>query len=144
MRAQPIEILLIEDDPGDVELTTESLEDSKLKINMNVVDDGVKALDYLHHQGEYVDATKPDLIFLDLNMPKKDGREVLSEIKHDEDLKTIPVVVLTTSEAEEDVYKSYGLGANCYVTKPVGLDQFTKVIHSIEHFWFTIVKLPSN
>lgn len=121
MTLSTIEVLLVEDDPGDVELTQESLLDSKLKINQTVVNDGVEALDYLRKQNGYAKATRPDLILLDLNMPRKDGREVLAELKMDDNLKTIPVVVLTISEADQDILKSYELGCNCYVTKPVGL-----------------------
>ncbi len=121
MTLSTIEVLLVEDDPGDVELTQESLLDSKLKINQTVVNDGVEALDYLRKQNGYAKATRPDLILLDLNMPRKDGREVLAELKIDDNLKTIPVVVLTISEADQDILKSYELGCNCYVTKPVGL-----------------------
>ena len=144
MTLSTIEVLLVEDDPGDVELTQESLLDSKLKINQTVVNDGVEALDYLRKQNGYAKATRPDLILLDLNMPRKDGREVLAELKIDDNLKTIPVVVLTTSEADQDILKSYGLGCNCYVTKPVGLEQFSRVIQTIEAFWFTVVRLPRN
>ena len=142
MIGNTVDILMVEDDPGDVELTKEALEASKLSINLNVVEDGVQALRYLQKKDEYSKVTSPDLILLDLNLPKKDGREVLAELREDPDLRSIPVVVLTTSEADEDIMKSYGLGANCYVTKPVGLDQFSRVIQSIENFWFTIVKLP--
>ena len=142
MIGNTVDILMVEDDPGDVELTKEALEESKLSINLNVVEDGVQALRYLQKKDEYSEATSPDLILLDLNLPRKDGREVLAELREDPDLRSIPVVVLTTSEADEDIMKSYGLGANCYVTKPVGLDQFSRVIQSIESFWFTIVKLP--
>ena len=144
MTLSAIEVLLVEDDPGDVELTQESLVDSKLKVNLTVVNDGVEAIDYLRKQNGYAKAARPDLILLDLNMPRKDGREVLAELKVDEDLKTIPVVVLTTSDADQDILKSYGLGCNCYVTKPVGLEQFSRVIQSIESFWFTAVKLPQR
>lgn len=142
MIGNTVDILMVEDDPGDVELTKEAMEDSKLNINLNVVEDGVQALRYLQKKDEYSKVTSPDLILLDLNLPRKDGREVLSELREDPDLRFIPVVVLTTSEADEDIMKSYGLGANCYVTKPVGLDQFSRVIQSIESFWFTSVKLP--
>jgi two-component system response regulator len=141
---EPLEILLVEDDPADVELTQEALADSKLMTNMNVTRDGEEAMSYLRKEGPYQDAKTPDLILLDLNMPKKDGREVLNEIKADDSLKTIPIVVLTTSESEEDILRSYNLGANCYVTKPVGLAEFMKVVDSIEGFWFTVVKLPKN
>lgn len=141
---EPLQILLVEDDPGDVELTRESLSDSKLAINISVAGDGVEAMAFLRKEGEYSSAVTPDLILLDLNMPRKDGREVLAEIKADDSLKMIPVVILTTSSAETDIVKSYDLGANCYVTKPVGFDQFTKVVDAIEGFWFTVVKLPTK
>ena len=137
-----IEVLLIDDDSGDVTLTREHLKEAKVAINLNVAGDGVQALQYLQKKGENATAVRPDLILLDLNLPKKDGREVLREIKNDETLKSIPVVVLTTSEAEADIVKTYGLGANCYITKPIGLDQFSKVVRAIEDFWFGIVKLP--
>lgn len=144
MHGKPLDILLVEDDPGDVDLTREVLEDAKIKVNLNVVEDGVLAIDYLRRQGEYQDVERPDVILLDLNLPRKDGREVLADIKADEELRRIPVVVLTTSSAHEDILKTYTLGCNCYVTKPVGLDQFAKVVRTIEDFWFTIVKLPSH
>ncbi len=144
MKGEPVQILLVEDDPGDVELTKETLAESKLALNLDVVSDGVKALAFLRKEGRYKNKPRPDVILLDLNLPRKDGREVLKEVKNDADVKTIPVVVLTTSAADEDVLKSYGLGANCYITKPLGLDQFTKVVRSIEEFWFTIVKLPNR
>lgn len=137
-----VEILLVEDNPGDVRLTQEVLRDGRIRNNMSVVKDGVDAISFLHQTGEYVGAPRPDIILLDLNLPKKDGREVLAEIKADPDLKNIPVVVLTTSSAEQDIFRSYDLHANCYITKPVDLDQFIRVIRSIEDFWLTIVKLP--
>lgn len=137
-------ILLVEDDEGDVELTREALEDSKLVINLHVVRDGVEAMNYLHRKEPYIDAPLPDLILLDLNMPKKSGREVLAEIKQDETLKDIPVIILTTSQVGEDILRSYHLGANCYITKPVDFNQFAKVVKNVENFWFTIVKLPSR
>lgn len=137
-----IEILLVEDNPADVRLTKEALKDGKLLNHLSVVGDGVEALAFLRGQGKYNDAPRPDLILLDLNLPKKDGREVLAELKTDERLKSIPVVVLTVSKAEEDILKTYKLHANCYITKPVDLDQFIKVTQSIEDFWFSIVKLP--
>ena len=137
-----VEILLVEDNPGDVRLTTEVLKDAKLCNNIHVVVDGVEALAFLHRTGNYSTAVRPDLILLDLNLPRKDGREVLEDIKGDENLKHIPVVVLTTSNAEQDILKSYALHANCYITKPVDLEQFAKVVSSIEEFWFSIVKLP--
>ena len=138
----PVEILLVEDSPGDARLAREGLSECKIRNNLHVVDDGVKAMAFLRRQGEYAKAPRPDLILLDLNLPRKDGREVLREIKEDDSLKVIPVVILTTSKAEEDIIKSYSLHANCYVTKPLGLQQFLDVVRSIEDFWFTIVKLP--
>jgi CheY-like chemotaxis protein len=140
----PVEILLVEDNPGDVRLTIEALKDGKMRNGLNVVEDGIEALAYLRREGKYTDAPRPDLILLDLNLPKKDGREVLAEIKADENLRLIPVVVLTTSQAEEDILKAYGLNANCYITKPVDLDQFIKIVKTIEEFWLTMVKLPSE
>jgi chemotaxis family two-component system response regulator Rcp1 len=139
---QGIEVLLVEDNPGDVRLTKEALKEAKVRNNLHVVEDGVAALRFLRREGEYNSAPRPDLILLDLNLPKKDGREVLEEIKADNALKTIPVVVLTTSHAEEDIVRSYNLHANCYVTKPVDLDQFIRIVKSIEDFWLTIVRLP--
>ncbi len=139
---RPVEILLVEDNPGDVGLTRETLKDSKLLNHMTVVGDGVEAMALLRREGKYANTTRPDLILLDLNLPKKDGREVLREIKTDEQLRRIPVVVLTTSSAEQDILKTYDLHANCYITKPVNLDQFTAVVKAIEEFWFSIVKLP--
>lgn len=141
---RPIEILLVEDNPGDVRLILETLKENKLRNSLDVVEDGVEALVFLGREGKYADAPRPDLILLDLNLPKKDGREVLAEIKADENLRRIPVVILTTSKAEEDILKAYDLNANCYVTKPVDLDQFIKVVKSIEEFWLTIVKLPAE
>jgi CheY-like chemotaxis protein len=139
---RPVEILLVEDNLGDVGLTRETLKDSKLLNHMTVAGNGVEAMAFLRREGKYVNATRPDLILLDLNLPKKDGREVLAEIKTDERLRRIPVVVLTTSSAEQDILKTYDLHANCYITKPVDLDQFIAVVKAIEEFWFTIVKLP--
>ncbi|MBF0496985.1 MAG: response regulator [Deltaproteobacteria bacterium] len=141
---KPLEILLVEDDPADVDLTQEAMESSKIKVNLHVVNNGVEAMDFLRGQGRFATAPHPDLILLDLNMPKKDGREVLAEIKADDKLKLIPVVVLTTSQAEEDILRSYDLGANCYISKPVGLIEFSRVVRSIEDFWFTVVKLPAR
>ncbi|MDD5678584.1 MAG: response regulator [Kiritimatiellae bacterium] len=138
----PIEILLVEDSPADVRLTIEALKEEKLYNNLHVVNDGVEAMAFLRREGKYAKAVRPDLILLDLNLPKKDGREVLMEIKDDETLKIIPVVVLTISKAEEDVLKSYKLHANCYITKPIDLNQFAKVVKTIQDFWLTIVKLP--
>jgi chemotaxis family two-component system response regulator Rcp1 len=137
-----IEILLVEDNPGDVRLTREALREGKVLNNLNVVTDGQEAVEFLRRQGEYGDAPRPDLILLDLNLPKKDGREVLAEIKADESLRRIPIVVLTTSQAEIDVIQSYDLGVNCFITKPVDLDQFIYVVKSIEEFWLTVVTLP--
>jgi chemotaxis family two-component system response regulator Rcp1 len=139
---RPIEILLVEDNPGDVDLTREMVEASKVRNVIRNVSDGVEALAYLRREPPYTTAARPDLILLDLNIPKKDGRTVLSEIKQDADLKDIPVVVLTTSEAESDILRSYQLHANCYITKPVDLGKFTTIIRSIEDFWLTVVKLP--
>ena len=141
---KPIEILLVEDNPGDVRLTQEALRDGKVRNSMHVAADGVEALAILRREGKYADALRPDVILLDLNLPKKDGREVLAEIKTDPDLRRIPVVVLTTSEAEEDILKAYNLYANAYVAKPVDLDKFIAVVKSIEDFWLEIVKLPPD
>lgn len=141
---KPIEVLLVEDNPGDVRLTREALKEGKLRISLNVVGDGLEAMAYLRRQGSFTGAAIPDLILLDLNLPKKDGREVLEEIKADPGLMPIPVVILTTSEAEEDILRSYNLHANCYITKPVDIDQFVKIVKVIEDFWFTIVKLPPD
>lgn len=138
----PIEILLVEDSPGDVRLTVEALRDGKVLNNLSVAKDGVEALAFLRREGTHTSAPRPDLILLDLNMPKKDGREVLAEIKHDDSLKRIPVVILTTSQAEQDIVKSYDLHANCYISKPVDFDQFISVVQSVEDFWLTMVKLP--
>ncbi len=142
--ARPIEILLVEDSPGDVRLTMEALRDAKVRNNLSVVGDGAVALAFLRGEGQYADRTRPDLILLDLNLPRMDGREVLAAIKADPSLKRIPVVVLTTSRAEQDILESYDLHANCYITKPVDLDQFITVVQSIEDFWLAIVKLPSE
>jgi two-component system, chemotaxis family, response regulator Rcp1 len=137
-----IEILLVEDNPGDVRLTQEVLRDGRIKNTLNIAVDGVEALEFLRREGKFADAPVQDLILLDLNLPRKDGREVLAEIKADPELRKIPIVVLTTSSAEADVLSAYDLHANCYITKPVDLDQFVKVVRSIEDFWLTIVKLP--
>jgi len=144
MTSCPIEVLLIEDNPADVRLMQEALKDSKVLNNLHVANDGETAMSFLHRKGEHAAVPEPHLILLDLNLPGKDGREVLNEIKNDPDLKHIPVVVVTTSAAEADILKSYCLHANCYVTKPVNLDQFIKVVNAIEDFWFTIVKLPKR
>jgi CheY-like chemotaxis protein len=138
------EFLLVEDNPGDVRLTREALNESKLRNNLSICTDGVEALAFLRREGKYADAPRPDLILLDLNLPRKDGRQVLAEIKADPNLKRIPVVIITSSEAEQDVLASYDLHVNCYVTKPVDLEQFIKVVRSIETFWLTIVKLPGE
>jgi CheY-like chemotaxis protein len=135
-------ILLVEDDPADVELSQYALAKSKVLIDLHVVGDGAEALAFLRREGKYADAPQPDLILLDLNLPRMDGRIFLSEMRADDHLKAIPVVVLTTSQTEEDIVKSYRLGANCYITKPVGLAEFAKVVDAIEDFWFTIVRLP--
>lgn len=140
----PIEILLVEDSPSDVRLTLETLKDEKISNLIHVVSDGEEALAFLRREGKYSNAVRPDMILLDLNLPKVDGRQVLKEIKSDDKLKTIPVVVLTVSRSEEDILKSYKLHANCYITKPVDLVQFQKVAKSIQEFWLTIVKLPPN
>lgn len=139
-----VEVLLVEDDPGDIELTKEAIEKARLSINLNVVRDGEEAMAYLRRKGEFANAVRPDLVLLDLNMPRKDGREVLREIRSDSDLTSLPVVVLTTSDADEDILRTYDLGANCYVTKPVGLEQFMKVVQTVGNFWFMIVKLPGR
>jgi CheY-like chemotaxis protein len=140
----PIEVLLVEDNPGDVQLTQIALEDSKISVNLNVARDGVEAMAFLRKEEQYQGMPTPDIILLDLNLPRKDGREVLAEIKEDRILRRIPVVVLTTSGSEEDVLRAYNLCANCYITKPVDFDQFVKIVHSIESFWFTVVKLPQE
>lgn len=139
-----IEILMVEDNPGDVRLTREALKGGKIWNQLHVVEDGVAALNFLRRSAPHEDAPRPDLILLDLNLPKKDGREVLATIKADESLKLIPVVILTTSQAEEDVIKAYALNANCYVTKPVDFLQFTRIVQAIESFWLTVVTLPPS
>jgi chemotaxis family two-component system response regulator Rcp1 len=138
----PVEILLVEDNPGDHRLTKEALHEGKVYNNLHWVKDGVEAIDFLKRRGRYASSPRPDIILLDLNLPKKDGREVLSEIKGDDDLRAIPVVILTTSQAEEDILRSYDLHANCYVTKPVDLEKFIVVVQSIDRFWLTVVTLP--
>jgi chemotaxis family two-component system response regulator Rcp1 len=142
--AEPIEILLVEDSPGDVRLTREAFKDAKVHMNLHVASDGTEAMAFLRREGDYANVPRPDLILLDLNLPKKDGREVLGEIKESPTLKSIPVVVLTTSASEADILKSYNLHANCYITKPVGLNGFLDVVKSIDDFWLTVVKLPSE
>ena len=141
---KPIEILLVEDNPGDVDLAREALEGSKFHNDLHVVEDGEKAMAFLRREGPYADAPRPGLILLDLNLPRKDGRQVLAEIKSDDNLRRIPVVILTTSRAEEDVIKSYDLHANCFITKPIDLSQFLNVVRAIEDFWLSIVVLPPN
>ncbi len=144
MNSRTIEILLVEDNPGDARLTLEAFKEGKVLNNLTVMKDGVEALAYLRRQGGYASAKVPDLILLDLNLPRMSGREVLMEIKGDERLKTIPVVVLTTSADEQDVARAYSQHANCYITKPVDLEQFLRVVHSIEDFWLTLVRLPAT
>jgi CheY-like chemotaxis protein len=141
---EPVEVLLVEDNPGDVLLTREALRDGKVHTRLSVVTDGEQALAYLRRQPPFESAPRPDLILLDLNLPRKNGQEVLAEIKGDEFFRRIPVVVLTSSQAEQDILRSYDLRANCYITKPVNLDQFIRVVHSIEEFWLTVVKLPRS
>ena len=142
LTVRPIEILMVEDNPGDVRLTREALKDAKVSNKLHVVEDGVAALDFLYRRAGFDVAPRPDLILLDLNLPRKNGREVLAEIKQDEYLKTIPVVILTTSQAEEDVVRAYSLHANCYIAKPVDFAQFNKIVRSIKEFWLSIVTLP--
>ena len=139
---KPIEILLVEDNQGDVRLTQEALKEGKVRNNLHVVWNGVEALSYLRAEGDYASAVRPDLILMDLNLPLKDGREVLQEIKSDPSLRRIPVVILTTSQAEEDILRAYDLHVNCYITKPVDLDQFIRIVRSIEDFWLSVVRLP--
>jgi CheY-like chemotaxis protein len=137
-----IQVLLVEDNPGDADLITDALEADKIRIHLSLVEDGQAALDYLRRVPPYADAPRPDLILLDINLPKLDGRDVLVQIKQDEDLRQIPVVMLTSSDNKEDVASCYGLGANCYLTKPVGLAEFQAIVQAIDHFWLSIVKLP--
>jgi len=144
LNQRSIEILLIEDNPGDVRLTEEALKEGKVINRLSVVPDGVEAIEYLRKRGDYASAATPDLVLLDLNLPKKDGREVLAEVKQDPELRKIPVVVLTTSRDEQDILKSYDLHANCYITKPVDFEQFIRVVRAIEDFWLSVVKLPPN
>jgi len=141
--AKPVEILLVEDNPGDVRLTREAFRDARVSNRLHTVSDGVEALSFLAREGEYRDAPLPDLILLDLNLPRKDGREVLAKVKADERLRSIPVVVMTTSKADEDVVRAYGLHANCYIVKPLDFDRFVDVIRTIESFWLCIVRLPA-
>jgi len=144
VRLKPIEILMVEDSPTDVLITEEALEQAKVRNHLHVVEDGVQAMAFLRQEDPYTQVPRPDLILLDLNLPRKDGREVLAEIKADEHLKTIPVVILTTSRAEEDVLRAYGLHANCYISKPVDFTRFMEVVRAIESFWFTVVTLPEG
>jgi len=144
MNLDTINILLVEDSLGDIRLTQEAFLEAKVRNKLNVCKDGVEAMAFLHKEREYADSPTPDLILLDLNMPRKNGMEVLQEIKADDELKTIPIVILTTSSADADIAKSYGLSANCYISKPVDFEQFVKVIQSIEDFWLTVVKLPKT
>ena len=139
-----VEILLVEDSPGDVRLTIEALADAKISNKISVTSDGIEALSFLRREGEFKDASRPGLILLDLNMPRMDGREFLEIVKNDDEYRNIPVVVLTTSQADSDILKSYNLRANCYITKPVDLDQFLVVVQGIQEFWLSIVKLPSS
>lgn len=141
---QPIRLLLVEDNPADVDLTLESLETSRLTLEVAVVRNGAEALDYLFRRGDHAGAPRPDLVLLDLNLPRRNGREVLGEMKEDPELCRIPVVVLTSSDADADIIRSYELGANCYVTKPTDLQAFEKIVHSVEGFWFTVVELPTR
>ena len=143
-QSRAVEVLLVEDNPADVRLTQEALKDGRVMVNLTVASDGVEAIDILKRAGPHTTKPRPDLILLDLNLPRKNGREVLEEIKADDDLKRIPVIVMTTSKAEQDIYKAYNLNANCYVTKPVDLDEFLNVVRSIEDFWLTIVTLPED
>lgn len=142
MAGRPIQVLLVEDDPGDVRLTQEALKRSKLLVMITVVSDGEQALQFLRRVGPYAGGVRPDLVLLDLNLPKVDGREVLAAVKSDPDLRMIPVVVLTTSAADGDILKAYGLGGNCYITKPVGFEEFRRIVRAVEEFWFEVVKLP--
>lgn len=142
IETRPVDILLVEDNPGDVRLTKEALKDAKVLNEIYVARDGVEAMQFVHREGSFANAPIPDLILLDLNLPRKDGREVLAEIKKDPKLQHIPVVVLTTSKADEDIIKTYNLHANAYITKPVDLNRFVEIMHALEQFWFTIVKLP--
>ena len=139
-----VDILLVEDNEGDARLAIEAMRDSKIRNTLHHVSDGEEAMAFLRKEGKYANVPRPDLVLLDLNLPKKDGRQVLAEIKNDDELKRIPVVILTVSSAEEDILKSYNLHANCYITKPIDLSQFMKVVRSVEDFWLTIVKLPNG
>jgi chemotaxis family two-component system response regulator Rcp1 len=142
--SKPADIVLVEDNAGDVRLIVEAFKENKFLNNLHVAKDGVEAMEFLHKEGKYADAVHPDLILLDLNLPKKDGREVLEEIKVDPNLKRIPVIILTSSKAEADIFKTYDLHANCYITKPIDMDQFIGIVRSMENFWLTIVTLPTR
>jgi len=142
-RGEPIEVLLVEDSPDDADLTMDALRNGRVRNRITHVEDGIQAMAFLRREGKYADAPRPDLILLDLNLPRKSGREVLAEVKQDPDLRRIPVVIMTSSDDEKDILAAYNLYVNCYVTKPVDLDQFIGVVKSIEHFWFSIVKLPA-
>ncbi len=144
MSTKPMSILLVEDDSADARLTVEAFKEGRVSNNLTVVEDGVEAMSYLRQQGGYSEAPRPDIILLDLNMPRKDGRKVLAEIKEDPDLRRIPAIILTTSRAERDITAIYNLHGNCYITKPVNLDRFIEAVKSIEDFWLTIVKLPAD
>jgi chemotaxis family two-component system response regulator Rcp1 len=141
---KPVEVLLVEDNPGDIRLTQEAFREGKVMNTLHIAMDGVEAMEFVHREGKFADSQRPDLILLDLNLPKKDGREVLEEIKSDDKLKSIPVVILTTSRAEEDIIRTYNSQCNCYITKPIDLKQFLLVVQSIEDFWLSMVKLPKN
>jgi two-component system, chemotaxis family, response regulator Rcp1 len=143
-RTTPVEILLVEDSPADVRLAMEALHEAKVLNNLSVVDDGIRAMQFLRQEGPYAGSARPDLVLLDLNLPRKDGRQVLEEIKADANLRRIPVVILTTSQADEDILRAYNLHCNCYITKPVDFQQFMHVVQSIESFWLTVVRLPST
>ncbi len=144
VKKRPIDILLVEDNPGDVRLTREAFKENNLSNKLFIVKDGEEAMYFLRREGAYKDAIRPGLILLDLNLPRKDGREVLAEIKADPDLRQIPVVILTTSESDDDISRSYGLYANCYITKPVDMHEFVKVVEAVEHFWLSVVNLPKE
>jgi len=144
MNSKAVDLLLVEDNPGDIRLTQEAFKEGRIKVNLCVATDGIEALEFLRHKGKFSDAPRPDLILLDLNLPRKNGREVLSEIKNDPDLRRIPVVVMTTSKAPQDIQKAYNLNANCYISKPIELDDFLGVVQSIEDFWLTKATLPTK
>jgi chemotaxis family two-component system response regulator Rcp1 len=143
-QGRPVEVLLVEDNPSDVVLIREALKDGRILVKLHVAMDGEEALQFLHCEGKYADAPRPDLILLDLNLPKKNGREVLADVKADPELRRVPVIVMTTSKAEQDIHRVYELNANCYITKPVELDEFLHVVRSIEDFWLTVVTLPGE